>query len=143
MPSSHIISFQAIRSASLLAALVLGAAMFPSSLLPQQGAVDDRGSRAVQVTIIPLGAQVDTVHAAFASAARIAPAGFTRAVATSVPGPARPISDSRGGDNANVAMIGVGAAAVGLGLIVGGDGGTIIAVTGGVVGLVALYKYLR
>jgi hypothetical protein len=39
--------------------------------------------------------------------------------------------------------MGVGAAAVGLGLIIGGDGGTIIAITGGVIGLVALYRYLR
>lgn len=40
-------------------------------------------------------------------------------------------------------MMGVGAAAVGLGLIIGGQGGTIVSLTGGVIGLVGLYRYLR
>jgi len=43
----------------------------------------------------------------------------------------------------NLAMMGVGAAAVVIGLMVGGDGGTILALGGGVVGLVGLYRYLR
>jgi len=40
-------------------------------------------------------------------------------------------------------MIGVGAATVGLGLMIGGEGGTIVAISGGVIGLVGLYRYLR
>lgn len=43
----------------------------------------------------------------------------------------------------NLALMGVGAAAVVVGLLVGGDGGTAIAVGGGVIGLIGLYRYLR
>ena len=136
-------SVKSFRSAFLLAALVLGAAAFPSSLSPQQGATGDRDSLAAQVSLTPTSAPVATANPASAAGPRIARAGFTRTVATSVPGPARPISDARMGDNANVAMMGIGAAAIGLGLIIGGDGGTLIAVTGGVFGLTALYRYLR
>jgi hypothetical protein len=136
-------SVKSFRSAFLLAALVLGAATFPSSLSPQQGATDDRDSLAAQVSLIPTSAPVATDNPASAAGPRNAPAGFTRTVATSLPGPARPISDARMGDNANVAMMAIGAAAIGLGLIIGGDGGTVIAVTGGVIGLTALYRYLR
>jgi len=135
-------SVKSFRSAFLLAALVLGAATFPSSLSPQQGATDDRGL-AAQVSLIPTSAPVATDNPASAAGPRIVPAGFTRTVATSLPGPARPIYDARLSDNANVAMMGIGAAAIGLGLIIGGDGGTVIAVTGGVIGLTALYRYLR
>ena len=136
-------SVQSFRSASLLAALFIGAATFPSSLSAQQGAFGDRDSLAAQVSLSPTSARVDTAHAASAAGPRIAPAGFTRHAAASLAGPARPNYDGRMGDNGNVAMMGVGAAAVGLGLIIGGDGGTIVALTGGVIGLVGLYRYLR
>ncbi len=136
-------SVQSFRSASLLAALVLGTATFPSSLSAQQIATGDRVSLAAQMSLNPTAASVDTAHAASAAGPRIAPAGFTRHVAASLAGPARPSQDSRDGDDTNVVMMGVGAAAVGLGLIIGGEGGTIVAVTGGVMGLVGLYRYLR
>ncbi len=136
-------SVQSFCSASLLAALVLGATTFPSSLSAQQVATGDRDSLAAQMSLNPTSASVDTAHAASAAGPRIAPAGFTRHVAVGLAGPARPSQDSRDGDDTNVAMMGVGAAAVGLGLIIGGQGGTIVAVTGGVMGLVGLYRYLR
>ena len=133
---------QSLRSAGLLGALILGAATCPSALLAQQGAIDDRGRPAAQVLIVPASAPVDTVHPAPAAGPRIAPAGFIRHTTASEAGPARP-NGSRRGDDTNVATMGVGAAAVGLGLIMGGDGGTVVALTGGVVGLVGLYRYLR
>ena len=137
-------SSQSIRSASLLAALFLGAATFPSSLSAQQSATDVRGSSTAQIALIPTSASVDTAHATSAAGPRIAPAAVTRHVASSLAGAAWPNDDSRsGGDNTNVAMMGAGAAAVGLGLIIGGDGGTIVALTGGVIGLLGLYRYLR
>ena len=43
----------------------------------------------------------------------------------------------------DLALVGVGAAAVVVGLLVGGDSGTVIAVGGGVIGLIGLYRYLR
>jgi hypothetical protein len=133
-------SVQSFRSASLLAALVLGAATFPSSLSAQQGAIGDRDSLAAQVSLSPTSARVDTAHAASAAGPRIAPAGFTRPVAARLAGPARPNEDSHSGDNTNVVVMGVGAATVGLGLMIGGEGGTIVAITGGVIGLVGLYR---
>ena len=136
-------SVQSFRSASLLAGLVLGAATFSSSLSAQQGATDDRGSPAAQMSLNPSSASGDTAHAAPATGPRIAPAGFIRPVPASLAGPPRPIEGSRSGDNTNVAMMGVGAAVVGLGLIISGEGGTIVALTGGVIGLVGLYRYLR
>ena len=136
-------SAQSFRSASLLVALCVGAATFPSSLSAQHGGTGDRGTRAVEVSTIPTFVAADTAQRRSAAGPRVAPAGCARVVATGVPRPARPLSDSRTGGHANVAMMGVGAAAVGLGLLIGGDGGTIIAMTGGVVGLVGLYRYLR
>jgi len=136
-------SVQSFRSASLLAALFIGAATFPSSLSAQQATTGDRDRLAAQMSLYPTSVPVDTGHAASSAGPRIAPAGFTRHVAASSPGPARPIEHSNSGDNRNVAMMCVGAAAIGLGLIIGGEGGTIVAVTGGVVGLVGLYRYLR
>jgi len=136
-------SLQSFRSALLLAALVLGAATFPSSLSAQRGAIGDRDSLAAQVSLIPPPAPVATGNPASTAGPRIAAAGFTRPVATSLPSPARPTSDSHTVDNTNVAIIGVGAATVGLGLMIGGEGGTIVAISGGVIGLVGLYRYLR
>ena|SRR5687768_4027825 len=134
---------QSFRSAALLAALVLGAATCPSSLLAQRGVVLDRGNPAAQVSTVSISAPADTVRPASAAGPRSAPAGFTRHMAASLAGPPRPIADSRSGDDTNVATMGVGAAAVGLGLAMGGQGGTIVSLTGGVVGLVGLYRYLR
>ena len=136
-------SVQSFRSALLLAVLFIGAATFQSSLSAQQGATGHRDSLAARMSLYPTSAAVDTGHAASAAGPRIAPAGFTRQVAAGLAGPARPSQDSRDGDDTNVVMMGVGAAAVGLGLIIGGEGGTIVSLTGGVVALVGLYRYLR
>lgn len=42
-----------------------------------------------------------------------------------------------------LALMGVGGAAVVIGLLIGGDGGSAVAIGGGVIGLVGLYRYLR
>jgi hypothetical protein len=39
--------------------------------------------------------------------------------------------------------MGVGAAAIVIGLLVGGDGGAMISIGGGVLGLYGLFRYLR
>ena len=136
-------SVHSFRSASLFAALFIGAATFPSSLSAQQATTGDRDRLAAQMSLYPTSAPVDTGQAASAAGPRIAPAGFTRHVAASWAGPARRSEDSRSGDDANVITMAVGAAAVGLGLIIGGAGGTIVSVPGGVIALVGLYRYLR
>jgi hypothetical protein len=43
----------------------------------------------------------------------------------------------------NIAMMVVGGAAMVVGLIIGGDGGLVIATGGGLVALVGLWRYLR
>jgi predicted phage tail protein len=47
------------------------------------------------------------------------------------------------GAGQSVAMMVVGAAAIVTGAIIGGNGGTAIAVGGGVIGLVGLYRYMK
>jgi hypothetical protein len=54
-----------------------------------------------------------------------------------------PAPSPRASHGSNVALIGVGAAAVVVGLLVGGDAGAAVAIGGGVVGLIGLYRYLR
>lgn len=49
----------------------------------------------------------------------------------------------RVGAGSNLALMGVGLAALIIGLTIDGDAGTVIAVSGGVLGLVGLYRYLR
>jgi hypothetical protein len=51
--------------------------------------------------------------------------------------------ERRVGAGRNVAMMIVGAAGVLTGLLIGGDGGALVAVGGAVVGLYGLYQYLR
>lgn len=43
----------------------------------------------------------------------------------------------------NLALMGVGVTALILGLVIGDDAGTVIAIGGGAIGLVGLYRYLR
>lgn len=52
-------------------------------------------------------------------------------------------TDAHMGAGQNVALMGVGGAALIVGLIVGGGAGTAIAVGGGIVGLYGLYRYLQ
>ena len=69
----------------------------------------------------------------------VALTAYTRAdVPTSTPQP-----DDNASLGPNLALMGAGAAGVVVGLLIGGDGGTAIALGGGVVGLIGLYRYLR
>ncbi len=65
--------------------------------------------------------------------------GVTRAVAA----PPAMASMQHAASRRDVSWMIVGGAAVIVGSIVGGDGGTIIMVTGGVIGLVGLWRYLQ
>ena len=49
----------------------------------------------------------------------------------------------QGGDRRNVAWMVVGLAAVGVGVLIGGDVGTVVALGGAVVGLVGLFRYMN
>lgn len=129
------------RAFTLMAALGIGAALLPSSLIAQPGMAAPRDSTAT-VTMPAQGTIVDdTMPAAGPRVARAgvtAPVDRNRTDAASLQESSRQV---RAGSN--VAMMGVGVAAIVVGSLIGGDSGTIIAVGGGVIGLIGLYRYLR
>ena len=129
------------RAFTLMAALTVGAALLPSSLAAQQGTAAPGDSTATVTR--PAWATVvdDTIPAA---GPRVVRAGVTAPVDSNRTDAAS-LQDSRRQVRAgsNVAMMGVGVAAIIVGSLIGGDSGTIIAVGGGVIGLVGLYRYLR
>lgn len=105
------------RSIALLGGLLIGAIALPNALAAQS-ALDGPRASAVGVT-----------NAVAMSAITLAPL--------------TPPQDTFSGNGRNVAMMIVGGAAIVVGGMVGGDGGTIIAVTGAVVGLMGLFRYLQ
>lgn len=120
-----------IRSTAFVALLLAGATL-PSSAHAQQGTLTDPGiATSVAATVTapaPLGTLVAPVDFV-----RWAPAGALDEV----------LPQDRINAGPNIAMMAVGGAALVVGLIIGGDGGLIIATTGGVVGLVGLWRYLK
>lgn len=119
-----------LRSTALLALVLAGAAL-PSPARAQQGAVADpvpTSGAAAATTTAPLGSLV-------------APVDFVRWAPPGTLDEGPPQDRIRKGPN--IAMMAVGGAAVVVGLVIGGDGGVIIATTGGVVGLIGLWRYLR
>jgi hypothetical protein len=113
---------------------LVGASLLPTSLTAQQGAPTVPG--------IEVAASAPVVAAPTPVGPRIA---STDVVRWTPPNPfdvAQPPQD-RVHVGQNVAMMAVGGAGLVIGLIIGGDGGLVIAATGGVVGLIGLYRYLR
>lgn len=141
-------SVQRFRSSALVAALVVGAVLLPSSLQAQQIGDAERVNAAALTSLgsasAPVATPTPAADAAVASGPRVAQAGISTAVQGSPDELGQPQRRERSvGMGSNLAMMGVGAAAVVIGLMVGGDGGTILALGGGVIGLVGLYRYLR
>ncbi len=137
-------SSQTFRSSALVSALVIGAALLPVSLRAQQGAVD-RGNTGVQGSNITTSAPTASADVAPAAGPRVAPAGITKPVAANPLGLAEPQPQGGAhlGAGSNLALMGVGAAGLIVGLMIGGNGGTLLALGGGVIGLVGLYRYLK
>ena len=119
----------ALRFTALMA-FVFAGAVLPSSARAQQAAGPGNPVPAVVTATNPalLGPQV-------------APVDFVRWAPPSPFDEAPPQDRVRAGPN--IAMMAVGGAALVVGLVIGGDGGLVIATTGGVIGLVGLYRYLR
>lgn len=88
-----------------------------------------------QVTIAP-----PTAAAAALDGPRLQQAGIAR---RSLDAAAAPAPMKAAGDRRDVAWMVVGGAALVVGSMIGGDGGTIIMITGGVIGLVGLMRYLQ
>jgi hypothetical protein len=96
----------------------------------------------VAVTAQPIAASTSAASVSQPSVAT-APVGVTRSMAIApVAIPAQSLS---AGENVGKtrAMMGVGLAAIVIGIIVGGDIGTIFLVGGAVVGLLGLYRYMQ
>lgn len=140
-----------LRTLALFAAMLVGAAIAPRSLYAQQRVAADITDASLKTTpsavVLP---SVTTV--AVAAPAPAQPAAGPRNAQSALASPSKSApfvvgesqnSDDNVGAGSNLALMGVGAAGVVVGLLVGGDGGTIIALTSGVIGLVGLYRYLR
>lgn len=96
-------------------------------------------ARAQDAPTEPVVAQVTTAPAAL-DGPRMTQAGVShRAVDLA----ATPAPMKAPGDRRDVAWMVVGGAALVIGSMIGGDGGTIIMITGGVIGLVGLMRYLQ
>jgi hypothetical protein len=129
---------KSLRSFTFLSLLFAGAAVLPSSLRAQAVDRSDSALRAPTLVILtPV-----TADSVLTGGPRVAPVGVVRQAAPLDLGQPQRYSD---GVNAgpDIAMMGVGAAGIVVGLLVGGSGGTIIALSGGVIGLVGLFRYLR
>lgn len=100
-----------------------------------------------QSLTIPSASPIASQHSAVAPVSEVAPVGGP--VVTSVgisrsavtPGIETAIQDTP--TRRDVAWMVLGGATLIVGSIVGGDGGTIIMITGGVIGLVGLWRYLQ
>lgn len=131
------------RSSLLFAALVVGAAVCPSPLHAQQGMPAERGITADQVSPVVTAAATSTADVAMAAGPRAASAGVTKPVSSQPSLGMQPKDEPHVGMGANLALVGAGVAAVVVGLLVGGNAGTLIAVSGGVLSFIGLYRYLR
>jgi len=133
------------RLSSFVVALIISATLLPSSLSAQQGTAVDRDSTAVSAAGNTMLTRVTMVDSASAAGPRVVRAGINLPVVEGLPG-AAPVQSSGSahvGAGSNVAMMGVGAAGIVVGSMIGGPGGTMIAIGGGVIGLIGLFRYLR
>lgn len=138
-----------LRSAALFAALMFaGAAALPSGALAQQGPGADFGdtlsapaAAASPVSVTAPGPASPATADPLTTGLGIASVDLVRWTPAGSP-VAFPAQDRvRAGPN--IALMAVGGAALVTGLIIGGDGGHVIAAGGVVVGLIGLYRYLR
>ena len=123
---------------SILMTLLVAVTAVPSSLRAQVG-----DTSTVVLTMQPILTNLPSVGTGEPLGAAIAPVGATRAM---VLAPVTiPASSLSAGENVGKtrAMMGVGLAALLVGIIVGGDIGTIFMIGGGVIGLVGLYRYMQ
>ncbi len=128
------------RASHARAALFIGAFIAPISLSAQveAGAQTDSTTTVSTSTATPISG----TDAKRSAGPRVAPAALTTSNVSSE-APALPPADDNVNMGPNLALMGAGAAAIVVGLLIGGDGGTAIALGGGVIGLIGLYRYLR
>lgn len=132
---SRIIAFSG-RAALALATLVVASSLPAQSLtIPAQPPTVTTTSMTNSATTSP----TEVAPLSSLTGPRITSVGIARSAATA-PG-ANAIQDTP--SRRDVAWMVLGGATLIVGSIVGGDGGTILMVTGGVIGLVGLWRYLQ
>jgi hypothetical protein len=135
---------QFARSFSFVAAVFISATLLSSTLnAQQQGTAVGRDSTAVSAGDITMPMRGTSIDSAPAAGPRVVRAGISAPMANNRPAPGSPLNDAHVGAGSNVAMMGVGAAGIVVGSMIGGNGGTMIAIGGGVIGLIGLFRYLR
>ncbi len=147
-PTTIIIMTTHFRFTTVRRALIaLALAMSPSLVGAQSRGADvpdvpDNASRLVaEVADAPQGTS-NAKPSGTTTGPRLAPSGLRMERENSRPNAPVP-RDPGANVGPNLALMGVGAAAVVVGLLIGGDGGNAVAVGGAVVGLVGLYRYMR
>ena len=84
-----------------------------------------------------------TSDAVPAAGPRISRVGIDKPAASNPLGAPEPQEGAHVGAGTNIALIGVGVAGVIVGLVIGGDGGTLVAAGSAVIGLIGLYRWLK
>jgi hypothetical protein len=127
---------------ALLALLLAGSTMTPSAATSQD-VQQTQGFASSSVTAVV----TESAEPAPTSASKLLESGSTASsrffelAPISAPAPA--MFQDRVNAGPNIALMAVGGAAVIIGLAIGGDTGNVIAATGGVMGLLGLYRYLK
>lgn len=127
-----------------LVVLGISAALVPPTLLQAQAGTGIPDSVVLRIVEDTLPSRAATGDTSSALGPRIVRAGATAPMVV-FPVLASPQGgrSAHVGAGSNVALMGVGAAGVVIGLMVGGDGGAMISIGGGVLGLYGLFRYLR
>lgn len=133
-----------MRTSVVLAASIVGTSVLPLSLRAQSRTEADGGQSTTSSMMAEPLAPIARADAVAPAGPRVAQAGISNSVLAGRLGVEEPQGGgSHVGMGSNIALMGAGAAAVVVGLMVGGNGGTMVALGGAVVGLVGLYRYLR
>jgi hypothetical protein len=126
-----------------LAIAGISAALVPPTLLHAQAGTGIPEFVALRIVQDTLPSHVATADSSSALGPRIVRAGATAPIVSSPVVASPQGSSAHVGAGSNVALMGVGAAAIVIGILVGGDGGAMISIGGGVLGLYGLFRYLR
>lgn len=123
--------------------LVALGALTASLLVPAAGRAQTAAPSAAPITTDVVATSPSTVVATpttvTADGPRITQSGVTRVTAST--GPVAPPQFRN--DRRDVAWMVVGGAALVVGSMIGGDAGTIVMITGGVIGLMGLFRYMQ
>ena len=132
-----------VHSPALLTILLVGAISLPAALLAQERAIAEPAAPAVVAPPAVPVASATTSEAVPAAGPRVSRAGIDKPVAANPLGAAEPQEGAHVGAGTNLALMGVGVVGVIVGLVIGGDGGTVVAAGSAVVGLIGLYRWLK